>query len=159
MDLTFEELESLFVNGTYTRDEILRTFKAFEKSKRAVRGSARVVFDDWREVMEEPRGILDTKRIRLINRALENYTVEDLKLVNRGCVLSAWHMGTDPKRIGTPLNFPELIYRDAEQIEKLKAIAIGKGISPDATIRKSDYDGSRPQQASDYTEFVPGKRI
>ena len=159
MELTYEELEALFVNATYTRAEILRTFKAFEKSKRAVRGSARVVFDDWREVMEEPRGILDTKRIRLINRALENYTVEDLFLVNRGCVLSAWHMGTDPRRIGTPLNFPEFIYRDAEQIEKLKAIAIGKGIQPNAAIRKSDYDGSKPQRSDDYTEFVPLERI
>jgi hypothetical protein len=160
MDLTIEELEAIFVNSSYTREEIIATFRAIQKSKRERKGTAREVFNDWMEVMEEPRALLDTRRIRIINRALETYTVDDLKLVNRGVLFSAWHMGTDPlNKTGVVFNFPEFIYKDAEQIEKFKSLALRNNITPDAAIRKSNYDGSKPRKVDEYTEFIPKKRI
>ena len=160
MEITVQELEALFENSSYTKEEIIKTFKAFEKSQRTARVPARVIFDDWREVMEEPRGILDPARVRLINRALDNYTVEELKLAIRGCVLSPWHMGTDPaNKTGQVVNFPELIFQNSAQIEKFIAIAKHHKITHDAKIRRSDYDGSKPKQVVEYTEFTPGKRI
>lgn len=160
MNLTLTDLENLFVNPVYTRAEILRTFRAFEKANKPSKGSALEVAEDWKTVMEEPRAVFDAKRIKLINRALENYTVDDLKLVNRGCLLSPWHMGIDPDRKDKhTINYPELLYKDAEHIEKFKGIALAHKITPDAEFRKSDYDGSKPEQVVEYTEFVPGKRI
>lgn len=160
MEISLEELECLFVNPSYSKVEIMRTFRALEKSKKAVRIPARVVFEDYKEVMEEPRAVLDAPRIKLINRALENYTLDDLKLVHRGCVLSPWHMGTDPNNeTGQLFNYPELLYRDAEHIERFKGIALALKIKPDAKIRKSDYDGSKPKQVTEYTEFIPEERI
>ncbi len=164
MDLTLTDLEHLFVNSSYTREEILRTFRAFEKANKPSAGSilqaAMTVAEDWKLVMEEPRAIFDAKRIRLIKRALEDYTVDDLKLVNRGCVLSSWHMGTDPNRTDRHvINYPELLYKDAEHIEKFKGIALANNITPNAEIRRSNYDGSNTEQVSEYTEYIPSKRI
>ena len=142
----------------------MRTFKAFEKANRPTAGSileqARAVAEDWKLVMEDPRAIFDAKRIKLIKRALEDYTVDDLKLVNRGCVLSPWHMGIDPDRKDRHvINYPELLYKDAEHIEKFRGLALAHNITPDAEIRRSDYDGSKPKQVAEYTDFVPNKRI
>jgi len=164
MDVSLAEIENLFVNSSYTRAEIIRIFRAYEKANRPSRGSvleaALEVAEDWKTVMEEPRAIFDAKRIKLIKRALENYTVDDLKLVNRGCCLSPWHMGTDPNNTtGQIVNWPELLYKDPEHIERFRGIAISQNIEPDAEIRKSDFDGTKPQQVSEYTEFVPNKRI
>ena len=160
MDISIEDVERLFINSSYTRAEIIRVFRAFIKAHKPAAGSADEVFEDYREVMEEPRAILDGARRKLINAALANYTVDDLKLVNRGCVLSPYHMGTDPNNEeGIIWNYPELLYRDAEHIERFRSIALAHKIKPDAKIRKSDYDGTKQKQNTEYTEFVSKKRI
>lgn len=158
MEVFLDEIENLFLDPSYTREEILHIFRSLEKSKKPKPGTAKEVFADYREVMEEPRAILDARRTRLINRALETYTADDLKLVHRGCVLSPWHMGTDPNNVsGTIYNAPELLYRDAEKIEQFLGIAKAHKITPDAKIRKSDYDGSK--KPAKRIEYLSTKRI
>jgi hypothetical protein len=160
MELSMTEIENLFVDSAYTREEILRIFRAYDKSRKPVRGSAQEVFDDWKLVMEEPTAILDLPRKRLINKALSLYTMDDLKLATRGCLLSPWHMGTDPaNKSGRIVNFPEVIFKDASHIENFISLAKQHSIQPDAQLKRSSYDGSTPEQFEEYTEFIAGERI
>lgn len=117
------------------------------------RGQAQKLFQDYKEVMES-RVRLDDKRLTIIKRALKNYPVEDLMLAIRGCVLTPWNMGTDPKNTNkTVYNTIELIFRDANHIERFRDTAIAKGIDFNAKIRKSDYDGSRKKPSASLAEF------
>jgi hypothetical protein len=160
MDITLADLEALFVNETYTRKEILKVFRAYERTQKLAKGSPDEVAEDWKIVMEEPRALFDASRIRLIKRALEHYTVDELRLVNRGCCLSPYHMGTDPNnREGKIWNYPELLYKDAQHIEMFLGIAKLHKITPDANIRKSDYDGTKSTEDVVFSDFVPSERI
>lgn len=160
MDVSLVEIESLFVNSSYTRAEIIRIFKALEKAQRIPRTTAHEIAQDWKTVMEEPRAIFDRPRIQLINRALASYSADDLRLAIRGCVLSPWHMGTDPSRdTKHVINFPEVIFKDAASIERFIGLAQANNITSNAEIRRSNYDGSNTEQDSQYTGFTPSERI
>lgn len=99
----------------------------------------RQVFDDWVAVTERaPRTVFDDKRKKLArDRLKEGFTVEDLRLATRGCVLSEWHMGKNDRN--TVFDDFGLIFRDAKHVEDFRAIALQKGVNANETIRKSSY--------------------
>lgn len=83
------------------------------------------VFDNWREVLNHPRAVLDKKRVKVIDdRLRDGWTVDELKLVPHGVKLSSWHMGQNPS--GHIYDSLGLIYRDADHIERFIALATSK---------------------------------
>jgi hypothetical protein len=89
---------------------------------------------------------------------LTKYPIEDLMLAIRGCVLTPWNMGTDPKNKKV-FNSIELILRDNSHIERFRNTAQEKGITFDAKIRKSDYDGSKRRKDSIASQFSPKREL
>jgi hypothetical protein len=83
------------------------------------------VFDFWRETMEKPRAQFDTKRKRVIERALKpitqgglGFSQEDCFKAILGCKKSEWHMGIGKDSKGLKYNDLELILRDSKRIEQ-----------------------------------------
>lgn len=77
------------------------------------------VFDLWIELLRpgshvKPR--LDTKRTTLIKRAVRNYGAETCKDAVRGCSVSEFHLGKNPR--GKVYTDIELILRDSRHIEQ-----------------------------------------
>src|SRR6266542_113313 len=106
--------------------------------------------------MESPKSIFDKKRQTLIDRALKKFSVSDLLLAIRGCVLSPYHMGQHPNNREKKIyNSIELIFRDSLHVEQFKNIALAMKVETDAKIRKSDYDGSKHRRNSSVAEFSP----
>jgi len=75
----------------------------------------RDVFEHWQKVMNHPRAVLDAKRKRLIEGALKQYSVSELKQAIDGCASSAWHMGKNDR--GMIYDSIPLIFRDSDKIE------------------------------------------
>ncbi len=75
----------------------------------------KLVFAHWRLTLNHRGAVLDAKRKGLIKRALESYTVDQLKQAIDGCASSSWHMGQNDK--GTIYDALGLILRDSEHIE------------------------------------------
>lgn len=75
-----------------------------------------IVFEYWKEVMgKTSRTSLDTTRRRTIVTALQNLTVDEMKLAILGCSKSPWHMGHNPN--AKRYDSLELIFRNATYIE------------------------------------------
>lgn len=73
------------------------------------------VFEECRNVLN-PDAKLDRKRMRIIQARLrDGFTVEQLKMVPHGVLLSPYHMGQNEN--STPYQKIETIYRDADQVE------------------------------------------
>lgn len=89
------------------------------------------VFKHWCEILNHPRAQLDAKRSKLISGALKlGYTVDDLKLAIDGNKASDWHQGkNDRSKVFDSL---DLIFRNADQIDKFIADASGRGIKSNA---------------------------
>lgn len=74
------------------------------------------VFCYWQDVMNHPKSMLDNKRTKIIEKALKNYTVAELKLAIDGCANTPHNMGkNDNSQIYDGIN---LILRDADHIER-----------------------------------------
>jgi len=73
------------------------------------------VWEHWRQ--KHPAARLDKKRKAAIERALADYPVADLQLAIDGCRMSPFHVERKDDRL-------ELILRDAEHIERFRAIAL-----------------------------------
>lgn len=157
VQISIDEIKAEFRDHTYTREQVFLVLDAYAESKKKKRGAVQRLFDDYKEVMES-RARLDDKRRKLIAAKLKEYSIEDLMLAIRGCVLTPWNMGTDPKN-KTVYNSIELILRDSSHIERFRNTAQVKGILFDAKIRKSDYDGSKRGSDSQLTEFSPRKQL
>lgn len=94
------------------------------------------VFDHWVATLRAgrpgPRPVLTAKRRALLERWLGVYGVETLLAAVDGCALSEWHQGQNPR--GRRYDSLELIFRDAEHIERFATIAAEAGLD-------ADFDG------------------
>ena len=89
-------------------------------SKRSSTSSAQVleIFEHWKSSVNATGAKLDSTRKRIITSALKMYSVDDLKLAATGISKSDFNMGRDPKAPGKRNCGINLVYRDAEHIEK-----------------------------------------
>ncbi len=93
------------------------------------------IYEHWKSVMNAPTAKLDPKRKRLIKAALKlGYTVDELKRAATNVSNSDWHMGRDPTNPNKRNCGMDLIYRDADHIDRYM------------TMHKAG-DGSNGQQA------------
>lgn len=93
-------------------------------------GIARRVFDDWKELHNSPRSVLDNKRLGLIKRLVKDgFTEARLKLATRGILTSDWHFGFN--KFEKTYNQFELIFRDAEHVERFESMALDCGVTVD----------------------------
>lgn len=79
------------------------------------RGPVETVFQHWRTVHGHPRSQLDPKRRRVIQAALERYSVDDLCESISGYRNSPHHMGQNDR--GTVYDDIEIFLRDAKHID------------------------------------------
>ncbi len=76
----------------------------------------RAVFEYWRQVMNHPGALLDTKRSRAIAARLKSgFSIEQLKQAIDGCKASPWHQGQNDRH--QVYDDIELICRDAKRVE------------------------------------------
>lgn len=83
------------------------------------------VFEHWVAVLREgrpgPRPVLTAKRRALLERWLPVYGFATLLAAIDGCARSDWHQGQNPR--GRRYDSLELIFRDAEHIERFATLA------------------------------------
>jgi hypothetical protein len=99
-------------------------------SKTAQPSPVELVFDYWRAHLA-PKAKLDDKRRAIIARALKTYTVEELRLAVDGTLLDDWRMGRDPRTNGKRYIGVDLVFRDAEHIDKAIALVDSPPALPD----------------------------
>lgn len=80
------------------------------------------VFSYWQTIFDHPKAKLDNKRKQKIEKALKLYSMDDLKKAIDGCSKSKFHLGMNDS--GTKYDGIELIFRDAEHVEKFIALAV-----------------------------------
>ncbi|HAT1820081.1 TPA: hypothetical protein I8Z14_000564 [Legionella pneumophila] len=78
--------------------------------------STQNIFYHWQDVMNHPKAKLDDKRKRTIQKALKNYSVEEIKLAIDGCANTPYNMGENDK--DQRYDDIGLILRDADHIER-----------------------------------------
>ncbi|HEO1402481.1 TPA: hypothetical protein VAH73_002233 [Legionella pneumophila] len=74
------------------------------------------IFHHWQDVMNHPKAKLDDKRKNTIQKALKNYSVEEIKLAINGCANTPYNMGKNEK--GQRYDDVGLILRDSDHIER-----------------------------------------
>ncbi len=80
------------------------------------------LFDYWRTIHQHPNAQLDTKRHRVIAKALQQgYSPTQCQQAILGCRLSPFHQGDNPR--GQCYDHLSLIFRDAEHIERFIALS------------------------------------
>jgi hypothetical protein len=79
------------------------------------------IFDHWRETLDHPRAVLDSKRRGLITRAIKAHGVDKVRDAITGCRASPHHMGKN--KDGAVYDGLDLILRSADHIERFAARA------------------------------------
>ncbi len=75
------------------------------------------IFHYWTHIHQKRTStVLDPKRVARIEWALKHYSVVDIRKAIRGCALSPWHMGHNPRN--KKYNDIELILRDASHVDQ-----------------------------------------
>lgn len=74
------------------------------------------IFDYWKKVMNHPKSHLDKKRTLAIRKALEKYSIDDLRQAIDGCAKTPHNMGQNDR--GEIYDDIELIFRDASHIDR-----------------------------------------
>jgi hypothetical protein len=74
------------------------------------------IFSHWQTVMQHPNAKLDKRRLRKIEIALKDYSVDDLKKAIDGCANTPFNMGSNER--SQKYDGIDLIFRDAEHIER-----------------------------------------
>ena len=78
---------------------------------------AKIVFDEWAEIMNHPKSIMDAKRKRAIDARLKDgYTIDQLKQAILGCRNSEFHQGANDRQ--QVYDDIELICRTASNVDK-----------------------------------------
>ena len=94
-----------------------RKWKNKHPHTRAVPDPVISVFEQWRQVMNHPKAVLDKQRRRSIQLALNRgYSVEDLCLAITGCSLTPHNCGHNDR--GERYDGLHLILRSADQIDR-----------------------------------------
>ena len=93
---------------------------------------ARLIFDYWRLTMNSPRSAFDDNRKRLIKKSLKHYSPQELCKAILGCSKSPFHMGQNDRK--TKYNGLDLIFRNADKIDKFIELAEGNSVSNNETI-------------------------
>lgn len=99
-----------------------------ETEKSIVTASSDIVliFDYWVSITGKQRSKLDKKRTKQIRDAIKlGYTTEQLKMAIDGNHRSSWHQGNNDRRM--IYDSIDLIFRNADQIDKFIQIANGTG--------------------------------
>lgn len=81
------------------------------------------VWDYWISVMRSTskrKPVLDTNRRQYIGAAIHDYGIQGCKDAIDGCALSEFHMGRN--KMNKRYDSVELIFRDAEHVEKFHEI-------------------------------------
>ena len=88
------------------------------------------VFDLWveyhRSSRKGPTPVLSDKRRRKIQKALKDYGLQTCLDAIKGCAMSDWHMGDNPR--GRRYDDIELILRDSAHIERFATIYAEDGL-------------------------------
>jgi hypothetical protein len=98
----------------------LRLVAEPESPAATVPDQIRSLFAEWQEVTGHKRAVLDEKRKRYFRKALKLFPYEDVRDALRGWAHSPWHRGQNEQ--GTTYDGVHMILRDAEQIEKFRAL-------------------------------------
>ena len=94
--------------------------------------AAAKIFDYWRHRMGAPRAAFDDNRKRLIKKSLKHYSPQELCKAILGCSKSPFHMGQNDRK--TKYNGLDLIFRNADKIDKFIELAEGNSVSNNETI-------------------------
>lgn len=108
-----DELETLFPVEEFSKQPKTVPMREIQK-----------VFEYWIATHRSGRGVkprLDNTRKNCIAKAISNYGVETCMDAVRGCLLSDWHMGSNPR--GKRYDDITLILRNADNIEKFAGLA------------------------------------
>lgn len=105
------------------REDVHREGKGREGNKETATSASAdrvlAIFNAWIDATgRTSRTVLSTKRRRLIRKALEDYTVDELVAAVRGWRHSPHHRGEN--KTSTVYNDIELLLRDAEHIERFR---------------------------------------
>lgn len=135
--LSHKELDEIYKAVSKTRteykrlslsDEVIKSankkFSEIEQAKSGKNSRILQIFQHWQETFNHPRARLDEKRKKIIQKALINYNVEDLKKCIDGVKNTPWNNGDNPT--GTKYDKISLIFRDADQIERFMEAATKK---------------------------------
>lgn len=78
------------------------------------------VFLYWQDKCNKKRAILDTKREKIINNAIDNYGIDSVYKAIEGCSKTLWNMGYDKfgNKTQTLYNELSLIFRNIEYVER-----------------------------------------
>ncbi len=74
------------------------------------------VFEHWKRVMNHPKSVMDSKRIRLIREALKMYDSDRCKQAIDGCSKTPHNMGKNDRN--SRYDGIHVIFRDSDQIER-----------------------------------------
>lgn len=104
---------------------------------RARREMVDSIFSFWKLTMKHEKAVLDTKRRRVIeSRLKDGYSSEALCQAILGCSLSPFHMGENDRK--TRYDGIDLIFRDAEKVDKFVAYANSPPKPQDSKAEKFD---------------------
>jgi hypothetical protein len=96
------------------------TKEKIENSKTVPEEQILEVFKFWKETLNKRVAALERKRHICIGNAISLYGVDVCKDAIRGCTYSEFHMGRN--KMNKRYDSVELIFRDAEHIEKFHDI-------------------------------------
>lgn len=135
--------EPLPANPTQVNTDLQENTEKSEKTEKdipEIGRSAAVndVYTHWQKVMGKQRSKLDNNRRGLIERALKNYSADDLKQAIDGCAASPFHMGQN--RDKKKYNGLELILRNSEKIEGFRDNCGRHIADAHGGFQPSDYD-------------------
>lgn len=121
-------MDSLFSAEPKKRGRVPRAVGQAAKCRSVDDADVRRVFDHWVATMrstKSSRTKLDDKRKLFIGAAIHDYGVDDCMKAITGCSMSPFHMGANRNK--KRYDSLELIFRDADHIEKFCDIAEADG--------------------------------
>lgn len=74
------------------------------------------IFECWKEVWNHPKAKLDSKRKQIISKALQNYSIDELKQAILGCSYTPHNKGENER--GEVYDGIHIIFKDSDQIER-----------------------------------------
>lgn len=137
---------------SYTKNHSNKNNKKINKKDFVSDEQVQDIFNFWKQIMNKPKAVLDTKRKRAIkNQFLEYSSLHDdvvdfLKKAIVGCSRSAWHMGNNPQR--KLYNDISNIFGDSSKVERFVEESNKKsGLPPD---NPHDLSGQGYENAQEF---------